>query len=110
MSGRYRRLDDGREATVLNAPGGRIAFRFHARDLHLVMGPATPGAQVRFRIRLDGHAPGPARGLDVDSEGRGVVTEPRLHQLIRQRGPITDHTFEIEFLDVGVETFSFTFG
>jgi thiol-disulfide isomerase/thioredoxin len=100
----------GREATVLNAANGHIAFHFHARDLHLVMGPSTSGARVRFRVLLDGHPPGPAHGLDTDSEGNGVVTEPRLYQLIRQPGAIADHTFEIEFLDAGVETFSFTFG
>src|SRR5262249_44876857 len=100
----------GGEATVLNAAGGRIAFRFHARDLHLVMGARAAGGSVGFRVSLDGRAPGSAHGLDVDAEGHGVVTEPRLYQLLRQPGPITDHTFEIEFLDPGVETFSFTFG
>ena len=100
----------GPEATTLNAPNGRIAFRFHARDLHFVMGAAAPGGQVRFRVLLDGRAPGPAHGIDVDEEGNGVVTEPRLYQLIRQPGPVQDRTFEIEFLDAGVETFSFTFG
>jgi hypothetical protein len=74
------------------------------------MGPPASGTRVRFRIRLDGHPPGPAHGLDVDAQGDGVVTEPRLYQLIRQPGPIEDRTFEIEFLDAGVGTFSFTFG
>jgi thiol-disulfide isomerase/thioredoxin len=100
----------GRQPTVLNAAGGRIAIRFHARDLHLVMGPSTSDARPRFRVLLDGRPPGPAHGLDVNDQGDGVVTEPRLYQLIRQRGPIEDHTFEIEFLDAGVEAFSFTFG
>ena len=100
----------GPEATVLNAANGRIAFRFHARDLHLVMGPPASGAPVRFHVLLDGRPPGPAGGLDVDRQGNGVVREPRLHQLIRQSGSIMDHTFEIEFLDAGVETYSFTFG
>ncbi len=100
----------GRQATVLNAANGRIVFRFHARDLHLVMGPSVSGKTVRFRVLLDGQPPGPAHGLDVDLQGNGVVTEPRLHQLIRQQGAIEDHTLEIEFLDPGVETFSFTFG
>jgi hypothetical protein len=100
----------GAQATASNAANGRIAYRFHARDLHLVMGPPASGARVRFRVLLDGKAPGPAHGLDVDNQGVGVVTEPRLYQLIRQQGPIEDRTFEIEFLDAGVETFSFTFG
>ncbi len=100
----------GEEATVLDAANGRIAFRFHARDLHLVMG-ARPSAGIRIRVLLDGRSPGSAHGLDVDGEGNGVVKEPRLYQLIRQPpGPVVDHTFEIEFLDAGVETFSFTFG
>jgi thiol-disulfide isomerase/thioredoxin len=100
----------GRQPTMLNAANGRITIRFHARDLHLVMGPPASGARVRFRVLLDGRPPGPAHGIDVDSQGDGVVTEPRLYQLIRQPGPIADHTFEIQFLDAGVETFSFTFG
>jgi len=100
----------GREATVLHAAPGRIAFRFHARDLHLVMGPPASGAPVRFRILLDGRPPGSAHGLDVDDLGQGVVNEPRLYQLIRQPGRVADGTFEIEFLDPGIETFSFTFG
>jgi len=95
---------------VLNAAKGRIVFRFHARDLHLVMGAQPGGAPVRFRVLLDGHPPGPAHGVDVDPQGNGEVTEPRLYQLIRQPVPIDDHTLDIEFLDPGVETFSFTFG
>jgi thiol-disulfide isomerase/thioredoxin len=94
----------------LNAANGRIAYRFHARDLHLVMGPAAQGSSVRFRVRLDGQAPGEAHGGDTDEQGEGVASEQRLHQLIRQRGPIVDRTFEIEFLDAGVEVFAFTFG
>jgi hypothetical protein len=100
----------GKEATVLNAEGGKIAFRFHARDLHLVMGPSASGGRIRFRVVLDGSAPAAAHGLDVDAQGAGTATEPRLYQLIRQPGSVADHTFEIEFLDPGVETFSFTFG
>src|SRR5215813_7971044 len=100
----------GRQPTLLNAANGRIAIRFHARDLHLIMGASSSGGQVRFRVLLDGQPPGPADGLDVDSQGQGVVKEPRLYQLIRQPAPIEDHTFEIEFLDPGVETYSFTFG
>ncbi|MFL5606927.1 MAG: redoxin domain-containing protein [Gemmatimonadaceae bacterium] len=98
------------QATALNAAPGRIAYRFHARDLHLVMGPAVRGSSVRFRVRLDGQAPGAAHGLDVDAQGNGTVSEQRLYQLIRQPQPIADRTFEIEFLDPGVEAFVFTFG
>jgi thiol-disulfide isomerase/thioredoxin len=96
--------------SVSNKPNGRIAYRFHARDLHLVMGPATSGAPVRFRVLIDGQPPGPAHGTDVDDEGGGTVREQRLYQLIRQPMPITDRQFEIEFLDPGAEAFAFTFG
>jgi hypothetical protein len=99
----------GRESAVLDAAGGRIVYRFHARDLHIVMGPhaSTP---VRFRVRIDGHPPGDAHGIDVDDQGNGTITEPRLYQLIRQSPPISDRELEIEFLDAGAEVFSFTFG
>ena len=100
----------GRQATVSSSPGGRIAYRFHARDLHLVMGPSRQGNPVRFRVSIDGQPPGPAHGLDVDAGGSGTVVEPRLYQLIRQQKPIVDRQFQIEFLDSGVEAFSFTFG
>ena len=100
----------GREATVLSRSNGRILCRFHARDLHLVMGPPRQGSSVRFRVWIDGQPPGPAHGLDVDDGGSGMVVEPRLYQLIRQPKPIVDRQFEIEFLDAGVETFAFTFG
>jgi thiol-disulfide isomerase/thioredoxin len=100
----------GTQATVLNKAPGRILFRFHARDLHLVMGPSRPGSTVRFRVTLDGQPPGRAHGLDVDEGGNGTAEEQRLYQLIRQPGPIVDRTFAIEFLDAGVEAFSFTFG
>jgi thiol-disulfide isomerase/thioredoxin len=100
----------GREAVVLNNPDGRIVYQFHARDLHLVMGPAAPGTRIRFRVLIDGQSPGAAHGVDVDEQGNGTVTEPRMYQLIRQQKPITDRKFEIEFLDPGVEAFSFTFG
>ena len=100
----------GREATTLNLAPGRITHRFHARDLHLVMGPPPDRSPVRFRVLLDGQAPEASHGLDVDDQGNGTVTEPRLHQLIRQSGVIRTRTFEIEFLDAGVQTFSFTFG
>jgi thiol-disulfide isomerase/thioredoxin len=99
-----------RESTVLNQPDGRIAYRFHARDLHLVMGPTTPGKSVRFRVLINGHPPGPAHGTDVDSLGNGTVTQPRMYQLIRQQVPVDDRQFEIQFLDSGVAAFSFTFG
>jgi hypothetical protein len=94
----------------LNDADGRIADRFHARDLHFVMGPAARGASVRFRVLLDGRAPGAAHGVDVDEQGAGTVTGQRMYQLIRQPAPIIDRQFEIEFLDPGVEAFAFTFG
>ncbi|WP_414587324.1 thioredoxin family protein [Scytonema sp. PCC 10023] len=100
----------GREAIVLNKSGGRIAYRFHARDLHLVMGPAERGTSVRFRVLVDGQPAVAARGFDVDVRGEGTVTEQRLYQLVRQPQPISDRQFEIEFLDSGVEAFAFTFG
>jgi thiol-disulfide isomerase/thioredoxin len=99
-----------REAVALNTANGRIAYRFHARDLHLVMGPAVQGTSIRFRILIDGQAPGSAHGSDVDDQGNGTVTEQRLYQLVRQSDPIADHAFEIEFLAAGVEAFDFTFG
>jgi hypothetical protein len=89
---------------------GRIAYRFHARDLHLVMGPG-PGAQpVRFRVLMDGQPPGAAHGVDVDAQGTGTAPEQRVYQLIHQPKSIADRLFEIEFLDPGVEAFAFTFG
>ena len=94
----------------LNQPGGQISYRFHARDLHLAMGPAAGETSVRFRVRLDGQPPGPAHGVDVDAEGRGTVSEQRMYQLIRQPKPIVDRQFEIEFLDSGLDAFVFTFG
>jgi thiol-disulfide isomerase/thioredoxin len=100
----------GRQAIVLNQSGGRIVYRFHARDLHLVMGPSEQGTSVRFRVLLDGQPAVAARGLDLDERGEGTVTEQRLYQLIRQSQPISDRQFEIEFLDAGVEAFAFTFG
>ena len=100
----------GEQATALNAVGGQIAYRFHARDLHLVMGLAAEGTSVRFRVLLDGQPPDAAHGTDVDGQGHGTVTEQRLYQLIRQPGPVADRTFEITFLDPGVEVYAFTFG
>jgi thiol-disulfide isomerase/thioredoxin len=97
-------------AIALDKANGRLVYRFHARDLHLVMGPSSPGSSVRFRVLLDGRPPGNARGSDVDEQGNGAVTEQRLYQLIRQPKPIGDRLFEIEFLDPGVEAFVFTFG
>jgi hypothetical protein len=84
-------------------------YRFHARDLHLVMDPAAQGTSVRFRVLIDGQPPGAAHGTGVDRRGEGTVTEQRLHQLIRQHGTVTDHTFEIAFLDPGVQAYAFTF-
>ena len=98
------------QAVTLNQAGGQVAYRFRARDLHLVMGPAGPGTSVRFRILIDGQPPGAAHGADADDQGHGTVTQQRLHQLIRQPGPITDRTFEITFLDPGVQAYAFTFG
>ena len=99
----------GKQATVLNKADGRIVYRFHARDLHLVMGPAR-GTSVGFRVLIDGQPPGAAHGIDVDDQGNGRATEQRLYQLIRQPMPIADRQFEIAFLDSGVAAFAFTFG
>lgn len=100
---------DVRQSARSLAPGAKISFRFHARDLHLVLGSAT-GKPVRFRVTIDGKAPGGDAGVDTNAAGTGVVTDQRLYQLIRQKGAVTDRTFTIEFLDPGVEAFSFTFG
>ncbi|SFI75907.1 Thiol-disulfide isomerase or thioredoxin [Paraburkholderia megapolitana] len=100
----------GAEHAVLAAASGRIIFRFHARDLHLVLGPGNDGKPVRFRVSIDDAAPGEAHGVDVSADGSGTVTEQRLYQLVRQTGHIQDHTFSIEFLDPGVEAYVFTFG
>ncbi|MDN5842996.1 MAG: cytochrome c biogenesis protein DipZ [Alcaligenaceae bacterium] len=100
----------GRQSSTLSSPGGRIVYRFHARDLHLVLGPGPDGRSVRFRVTIDGKAPGDAHGVDVAADGSGTVTEQRLYQLVRQPGKITDHTFSIEFLDPGVSAYAFTFG
>ena len=99
-----------RQATVLNQAGGRILYRFHARDLHLVMAPTTPGGPVRFRVLVDGEPPGAAHGADVDDQGDGTLSDPRLYQLLRQPGPISDRSFQITFLDPGVHAYAFTFG
>jgi hypothetical protein len=98
------------EAVVLNEPNGRIAFRFHARDVHLVMGPTARETPVLFRVSIDGAPPGSSGGTDVHEDGSGLLDEQRMYQLIRQQGPIDDRTFEIEFLDAGADAFTFTFG
>jgi cytochrome c biogenesis protein CcdA/thiol-disulfide isomerase/thioredoxin len=100
---------DKRQSAISFAPGAKIAFRFHARDLHLVLGPVG-GKPVRFRVTLDGQAPGGDAGVDANADGSGVVSEQRLYQLVRQKGQVRDRTFTIEFLDPGAEAFSFTFG
>jgi cytochrome c biogenesis protein CcdA/thiol-disulfide isomerase/thioredoxin len=100
----------GAERAQLSGPSGRIVYRFHARDLHLVLGPGPDGKPVRFRVTLDGQPPGEAHGIDTTPEGNGTVTEQRLYQLIRQTGAVGDHTFSIEFLDPGLCAYAFTFG
>jgi cytochrome c biogenesis protein CcdA/thiol-disulfide isomerase/thioredoxin len=101
--------DEDQLATALAAQDS-ISFRFHARDLHLVLGPGTDTKPIRFRVTIDGHAPGADHGVDTDAEGNGVVTGDRLYQLIRQQGSIHDRTFRIDFLEPGVRAYSFTFG
>ncbi|MGH6880713.1 MAG: cytochrome c biogenesis protein DipZ [Hypericibacter sp.] len=98
------------EQSTLDQPSGAILFKFHARDLHLVLGPATAGKPIRFRVTLDGAAPGADHGMDVDADGMGTVTSQRLYQLVRQQQGVRDRLFKIEFLDPGVQAFSFTFG
>jgi cytochrome c biogenesis protein CcdA/thiol-disulfide isomerase/thioredoxin len=100
----------GGEFATLAKKDGAISFRFHARDLHLVLGPGADGKPVRFRVTIDGAAPGESHGADVNADGEGVVTENRLYQLVRQAGPIADRTFTIQFLDPDVEAYAFTFG
>jgi thiol-disulfide isomerase/thioredoxin len=99
-----------RGSCVLDGTDGRIAFRFHARDVNLVMGPPARGASVPFRVLIDGEPPGAAHGLDVDEQGHGTLSQQRLYQLIRERGSIADRTFEITFLAPGAEAYAFTFG
>ncbi|HWO61967.1 MAG TPA: hypothetical protein VNO31_18270, partial [Umezawaea sp.] len=98
------------QSAVLHQAEGRIAYRFHARDLHLVMGAATPGASVRFRVHLDGRPPGAAHGTHVDGLGNGRARQPQLYHLVRQCGPVTERTFEIVFFDPGVQVYAFSFG
>jgi cytochrome c biogenesis protein CcdA/thiol-disulfide isomerase/thioredoxin len=100
----------GGQYATLDKKDGAISYRFHARDLHLVLGPGADGAPVHFRVTIDGAAPGESHGADVDANGEGVVTENRLYQLVRQTGPIVDRTFTIEFLDPDVQAYAFTFG
>jgi thiol-disulfide isomerase/thioredoxin len=100
----------GAGASVSNEAGGRLAFRFHARDVNLVMGPPEGGSSIPFRLTVDGEPPDDAHGLDVNAEGNGVLDRPRLHQLIREPGSIADRTVEVEFLAPGAEVYCFTFG
>jgi thiol-disulfide isomerase/thioredoxin len=100
----------GGESAVLQTAPGKVAFRFHSRDLHLVLSPSKNGRPIRFKVTLDGAAPGDNCGSDCGPDGAGEVREPRLYQLIRQKGQREDHTFEIEFLDPGVRALDFTFG
>src|SRR6185503_9590042 len=100
----------GPEGASLEAAGGRIAFRFHSRDLHLVLAPGKDGRPVRFKVTLDGAAPGDAHGVDVTPDGSGEIRAPRLYQLIRQGARVDDRTFEIELLDAGGRAVVFTFG
>ncbi len=99
-----------KDAVVLNKAGGRITYRFHARDVNLIMSPPARGTSVRFRVLLDGKPPGDAHGGDTNAEGYGTATEQGTYQLIRQRKPIVEHTVEIEFLDLGIAVYDFTFG
>jgi hypothetical protein len=98
------------EAAMLNEAGGQISCRFHARDLNMVISPAAPGTPTRFRVSIEGQPPVAAHGADTDDEGSGTMSEPRMYQLIRQPGPITDATFEITFSDPGAQAYVFTFG
>ena len=98
------------ENAALDRAGGAISYRFHARDLHLVLGPRADGGSVRFRVLIDGRPPGEDHGVDTDADGNGTVTGQRLYQLVRERGTVTDRDFSIEFLDPGVHAFAFTFG
>jgi thiol-disulfide isomerase/thioredoxin len=100
----------GAEFATLAAPSGSIVYRFHARDLHLVLGAGTSGKPIRFQISVDGAPPGNLHGSDVDAQGNGIVTDHKLYQLVRQAGEVRDHTFEIRFLDPGVQAYVFTFG
>ncbi len=95
---------------MLDQPDGSIVYRFSARDLHLVLGPSAAGKPIRFQVTIDGKAPGPNHGADTDADGYGTVTSTKLYQLVRQSGDVEERTFEIRFLDPGVEAYAFTFG
>jgi hypothetical protein len=99
-----------RQAAVFDNAHGKVVYRFHARDLNLIMAPSVPGTPVRFRVSIDGHAPGPSSGADIDDQGNGTVNAARMYQLIRQPGKIDDREFVIEFLGAGVSVYDFTFG
>ena len=99
-----------KERVRLNGKQGKIIYRFHARDINLIMGPGAKASALKFRVLIDGNPPGKAHGLDIDLNGNGTVTEPRMYQLIRQQGPIIDHEFQIEFPDPKAEVYDFTFG
>lgn len=101
---------DHKHVAVFKSPNDEITFYFHARDLHLVLGPAREGKPIRFRVTIDGHAPGADHGVDTDAQGYGVVRQYRLYQLVRQRDAVKDQIFTIQFLDPGVQAYSFTFG
>ena len=107
LSGEWT-VDD--EFARAETAGASVAYRFQARDVHLVMAPPRPQASVRFTVLLDGQPPGAAHGLDVDADGGGQVREPRLHQLIRQPGQVAERTVEITFDEPGVQVYAFTFG
>ena len=107
LSGQWR---IGPVPAPLDEPGGSISYQFHARDLHLVMGPPAGRPPVPFRVHLDGQPPGRDRGVDVDEQGNGTADYQRMYQLVRQAPPIGDRLFQIDFLDPGVEAFVFTFG
>ncbi|MBY3329158.1 cytochrome c biogenesis protein DipZ [Rhizobium laguerreae] len=100
----------GRDQATLDQPGGGITYRFSARDLHLVLGPGAGDKPIRFQVKIDGKAPGPDHGSDIDADGNGTVTATRLYQLVRQSGTIAARNFEIRFLDPGVQAYAFTFG
>ncbi len=99
-----------RHAGIANEPGAKISFRFHARDLNLVMAPAQRGASLPFRVTLDGQPPGDNHGADASADGAGTLRDQRTYQLIRQGGTVVDRVATIEFLDGGAEAYCFTFG
>ncbi|HEY5756044.1 MAG TPA: thioredoxin family protein [Steroidobacter sp.] len=99
-----------KDSVLLNRANGRVAYRFHARDVHLIMGQGAAREPIRFRVLIDGQPPGASHGIDVDADGYGELREPRMYQLVRQQGPIADRQVEIEFLEAGAELFDFTFG